>query len=181
MNNPKYFLCPLCNGPMNYDPYFKKFVCSNCGNMEYEKDLSMSQKPSITWGYEIKSFSYTLSDQGFNDKEKAIDAAKKDIKRYDIDNGEFYILKMETPAIIYNTDTIAENIVGDILNNMYEAGGETAEDFDISDSSEEDLAKRLEPILKDWIKDNKIKANFYIVKETNKYDISDIRKGSKWK
>lgn len=39
-------ICELCNGIMNYDPYFKAEVCGRCGRIERESKVENQKKIS---------------------------------------------------------------------------------------------------------------------------------------
>lgn len=111
------------------------------------------------WTYRLESDGQEAWTHGiYKTKEEAIKEGIKEAKEFK--SKQIYIGEAVQDAIpVIDVDEVIDNIV----NDMYEAYGEVTEGYldDVKSEQAIDLEKKLNAVLQEWLKDNNLEPNFY--------------------
>ena len=121
-------------------------------------------------------WTYNLEEHGqkvwvndvFETKEEAIKEGIKEAKEFK--SKQIYIGEAVQDAIpVIDVDEVIDNIV----NDMYEAYGEVTEGYldDVKSEQAIDLEKKLNAVLQDWLKNNNLEPNFYHIVGIEKIEV----------
>ena len=121
------------------------------------------------WSYKLEEYEQDeCVNDVFDTKEEAIKEAIKAAKEFKSE--QIYIGAAIQDAIpVIEVDEVIDNIV----NDMYEAYGEVTEGYldDVKSEQAIDLEKKLNAVLKEWLKDNNLEPNFYHIVEVEKLEV----------
>lgn len=109
---------------------------------------------------------YTISDDGeqyyfsYATEEEAIARGMKEFA----DKEEFYVGEDYEPDVEFlHEESIAEEIIDKIKHDLCDEYGEAALDFEVEAEKYYKLAESIKAAVDKWIKDERIKAGFYVV------------------
>ena len=121
------------------------------------------------WSYKLEEYEqHECVNDVFDTKEEAIKAAIKAAKEFKSE--QIYIGAAIQDAIpVIDVDEVIDNIV----NDMYEAYGEVTESYldDVKSEQAIDLEKKLNAVLQEWLKNNNLEPNFYHIVEVEKLEV----------
>ena len=121
------------------------------------------------WSYKLEEYEQDeCVNDVFDTKEEAIKEAIKAAKEFKSE--QIYIGAAIQDAIpVIDVDEVIDNIV----NDMYEAYGELAEGYlnCIKNEQALDLEKKLNAVLQEWLKNNNLEPNFYHIVEVEKLEV----------
>ena len=104
----------------------------------------------------------------FETKEEAIKEGIKEAK--ELKNKHIYIGEVVQDII----PTIeVDDVIDNIMNDMYEAYGEVAKGYldDVKSEQAIDLEKKLNAVLQEWLKDSNLEPKFYHIEEIEKLEV----------
>ena len=116
------------------------------------------------WIDKVDKTRYCWSSDGeyyngsFDTEQEAIEDAKETVN--DVCE-EIYVGTCEEPILSWNSNE--EEIIESIYDNLYEECGEASKSFEITIEQELELANRIDKCVEQWIKDMKIKPNYWTV------------------
>ena len=121
------------------------------------------------WTYKLEKYDQEAwANDVFETKEEAIKEGIKEAKEFK--SKQIYIGEAVQDAIpVIDVDEVIDNIV----NDMYEAYGEVTEGYldDVKSEQAIDLEKKLNAVLQEWLKDNNLEPNFYHIVEVEKLEV----------
>lgn len=106
-------------------------------------------KTRYCWSYDGDC--YTGS---FDTEKEAIEVARENLGEYD---EQIYVGTCEKATLSWNSNE--EEIIESMYDNLYEEYGEPSESFEVTNEQSEELAKRIDKCVEQWINDMNIKPN----------------------
>ena len=116
------------------------------------------------WIDKVDKTKYCWSSDGehyngsFDTEQETIEDAKETVN--DVCE-EIYVGTCKEPILSWNSNE--EKIIESIYDNLYDECGEASESFEITREQELELANRIDKCVEQWIKDMKIKPNYWTV------------------
>lgn len=121
------------------------------------------------WSYKLEEYEQDeCVNDVFDTKEEAIKAAIKAAKEFKSE--QIYIGKAVQDAMpVIDVREVIDNIA----NDMYEAYGEVSYGYldDVKNEQAMDLGKKLNAVLKEWLKNNNLEPDFYRIITIEKIEV----------